>query len=388
MEIFMETQQVFKFLTICSLLSFAIPLIGMDTNRQETVHNPTFLINNPVKALEIAHKVRAEFAKECKWLEEQDVNKLSPQEMYQAIQVIIAKYEQQCPFFLLGECSADFCLLTRTDNPGFRRIFEEIVSDALLKKLQTQPKVEYTSFGSGGMLQDLLIATRTLAQKPDAHLIINLIDINFTPYVASRDLLKDTREISPTYTICLNPIIDQIIDLTHKEWGGDPQTPAHELVTQISGEIFYQEARIKQFVTCLKKMFPDAKITLLVHNTQAEYLSYRKKNNLSYPDVIATADIQDEISLLRRSIGQYRTLISETVTNNPSSKNFFLKYSPQNQLVDILSITPKISWPQQSYKDAQGNEFVVESAVRIDLKDEAAKAIARAIQLAKQVIGS
>jgi len=156
----------------------------------------------------------------------------------------------------------------------------------------------------------------------------------------------------------------------------------------ISGIIFYKETEIKQFVTTLDKMFPDAKINLLVHSSQSDYLDYIKKNSLSYPDILAAADIQDEISLLKRSGSDHLKLASETCKNNPSSQNFLLKYSPENKLVDIITLVPKTSWLQPSYKDEQGNEFVTESAIRVDLKNEAAKAIARAMQIANHLIGT
>ncbi len=112
---------------------------------------------------------------------------------------MIQNYEQKSPIFLLNECFARSCKLSRQHAPQYRNCFDNKTVSTLVEKLQSPDPVHYASFGSGYMFQDLILMTKTLALVPNARLVLHLIDLAYKPPVKFRDFAgAATREIKLT----------------------------------------------------------------------------------------------------------------------------------------------------------------------------------------------
>ena len=126
-----------------------------------------------------------------------------------AFKKVVHDEELKLPICFLGECSDETpwcpCILNRNTNPQFRNLFEDQVRAALVEKIDgLQAPVVYTSFGSGGMFQDFTILVKTLAQKPNAKLHINLIDRQYWLYVDCLHKLNQPRTVGTNYRHLIN----------------------------------------------------------------------------------------------------------------------------------------------------------------------------------------
>lgn len=258
---------------------------------------------------------------------EKNISKLT-----QDLENLYNAHEQRCPIFSLGECTADgwcACVFTRSINPSYRNRFEERTSQLLLEKIvanNNQQAIHYTSFGCGGSLPELIILTKVLAKKPDAKINIHLIEGNTTSYVSAADFLNVSREVTPDQQMLnFEDKFDEYLDFVKKEDGYSAKNLSDDdLKSQIISNVFILQRKYKQFITFLCSTFPRAQLSLSIHNLTDQYLEYIEKHNLIHADVVTAADIQDEMSYLRRGPVSYARLCSQTLKNKPNSSNMWL----------------------------------------------------------------
>lgn len=103
----------------------------------------------------------------------------------------------------------------------------------------------------------------------------------------------------------------------------------------------FEGMKYKQFLSFLQNMFPKAAPTLSIHSSTDEYLQYVDAHKSPYPDVIATADIQDEMSLIKDSMYDYGKLSLLTKKKQPSSINLFLSKGERDLNPEIVTYSLK-----------------------------------------------
>lgn len=275
--------------------------------------------------------------KKVLWLCELDIKdfeKETENKFPQEIITIARRYEKRKnPIFLLTECTREgfgHCLLSREENPKFRNEFEKSVSTALVKKIASSKgkSVHYTSFACGGAFQDLVILSKTLAQKPNANLVIHMIDRKLRPFVIFHDTIGDNRKISPDFAIQV-PENRRATLIENARTIGiddiDDQAVENKLLTYVA----HTHMRFGQMLAFLSHSFPNAKLELHIHDAYEHYLHYVRENGQKYADVITTADIQDDGAA--QAIEDYFELCHTTLEHNAHSENFFLmKTSDKN----------------------------------------------------------
>jgi hypothetical protein len=288
------------------------------------------LLTNPQQSLNDIYKTRHEFDAEAQKEDlenEKDILKLTNK-----IDILVQKYEQKCPIFFFGECnSGGFfpCVFTRSLNPSYRKSFEGRVSKDLLSKINsrqnTQDSVVYTSFGCGGALSEMIILTKVLAKKPDACLDIHLIEGNNICYVKVIDYLNRLREITAQQKsfnaddVLLGNYIKSVIPEKEKK-----EKTEDELKLQIISNSLTIQKKYQQGIAWLTKTFPNARLSLYIHDFTDSYLEYLDKHNLAHADVVAAADIQDDMSHMRKGPENYLTLCKKTLDNKPEALNVWL----------------------------------------------------------------
>lgn len=258
---------------------------------------------------------------------------------------------------LLGECTSHTCRFTRAVQSRYRTFFENSVTQALIELLNSNKQTVYTSFGSGGLFQDLVILTKALAQKPDANIAIHLIDTKFSMYVDCCDMLNTSHQI----------FLDKQLDPTQiplekiRSWQDAKNLKGYshnELMYQAITHSFSTELKIKQFLKWLTVTFPHAKIAVYVHDTASNYIEYVTKNSLVHADIIVAADIEDERSTLQYGPSNFCTLCLKTKKHKKDSKNFWLKIrgSIGASLISIDTQTSKNSI-EIRYSDNDDTEY-------------------------------
>ena len=279
------------------------------------------LIVNPKSVLDHIHHVRDKLAEKYKNKSEKHKSSFIPES---EVEELMKEARQNSPIFLIGECIKEDwgpCLLSRSHAPQYRNHFENETVTTLIKQIESEEApIHYTGFACGGMFQDLVVLTKTLAQKPNASLAIHLIDLEHTPYVACQDLIGPTREVKPTESLDPHKVIDQLMERAKKEkWvnekdcEGDKLEDTKKQFTDICKD--YDE-KAKQFVSYLQRTFPDAQLSLYLHESSDSYLKYRHKHNLPYPHVVTAVDIKDEMSLLKSSTMHFAELVERTLKSN------------------------------------------------------------------------
>lgn len=293
------------------------------------------ILCNPLKALNYIYKIHGQFCSEGK---KSGLDTHPDEEKFDAL---LQKFEKKCPLLFLGECTKESwgaCLLSRTYQQRYRNEFEKKVTNALIKKsnLHTDRAIQYVSFASGGGFQDLVILAKTLAQKPNAKIIIHLIDLKHTIYKAACDLLNDDQEIQKDKLFDYNSISENFI--VNARQRGNMKGSDEEIYNFLKDTCSEIREKNIQFISWLQKMFPKAHLSLYIHDNVKNYLIHRESHDLSLPDVIATADIQDEMSLMYNSTNHYiLDLCLPLLQKDYEIKNYWLLKNNDQEKVKIVS---------------------------------------------------
>jgi len=167
---------------------------------------------------------------------------------------------------------------------------------------------------------DLVIIAKTLAQKPDANLAIHLIDTRDKIYVSHCDFENETRDARQ---VTKDTTVDHA--KLNKIWHTlQAQNISENRFKETVIDNMHEQARHQQFIRYLKTAYPQARLSLYVHGTTDNYLEYVNRHKLPYPSVITTADIQDEMSMISRSIANYEQLCNKTLQHKPEAQALWL----------------------------------------------------------------
>lgn len=302
------------------------------------------LLTNPVVGLTNIYATNEKFCNELRQDGLEDEKNVL--RLMERFEFFIKKYEQENPLFLLGECTQNGffdCVFTRSINPSYREKFEKRVSQKLIEKIssnkQDEGAISYTSFGCGGALSEVIILAKALAKQPDAHLIIHLIEGNNIPYVTAADFLGVSREIKINQK-SLN-FDDKLTE--YKQFmvskGEEIECTDNDLHIRLVSNCIKIQKKNEQILTWLTNTFPDAKLSLFIHEFTDNYFNYLDKHKLPYADVVSTADIQDEMSLLRGSVTNYAKLCIKTLEKKSNACNVWLaKDSCEKVSINSLSL--------------------------------------------------
>lgn len=278
-------------------------------------HLLDILLTHPKSALDQAYAVYDTCIKEA------EGKRVTPENM----QYLRDKYTTKHPLFLLGECTAEDsrpCILSRCYEPNFREQYESRVVTSLGNKLSKLDRpVQYVSFGSGGMFQDHVALTKALAKNPDAKIDVHLIDIKHKYFVACRESLNNTREVD--YMNNTDP--NHVMESARKYCLASNQNISENVLIDLTNDYQYIEFRAQQSIAWLSRTFPQAQLKLYLHDSTASYHAYIDRENIAIPDVIAAADIDDEMSWAYRSGLCYAQLCIRALQRNPLVDNIWLR---------------------------------------------------------------
>lgn len=237
---------------------------------------------------------------------------------------LVAQIEKTVPFFFINECgrhSSEDCLLSRFKNPKLRQKYAEIVSAALIEKInRTEETVKYTTV-STPLFSDLEILTRTLDKKSNAKIAIDVVDI----FHGIFDLF------------CTVQSKDHSLDnLMEKTIGQEELGKMQELVsTPCSSEVKKErlvesfsvgKTRNNQLLNGLRKMFPKADLTLSVYNCVDHYLNHAADDDFLVPDIVCGDDIEHEFDLSDKNFASkaFHELSIAALVANPTAKSILL----------------------------------------------------------------
>ena len=311
----------------------------------ESAHS---LLVDPLRNLRVMNGVKDQFYAEVDY--ERLENELNIPILTSRLEQLFNKYEQECPLFMVDECTTEGeynnedncnpCLFSREHN-SYRTEFEEMVSKKLVEKISLshnrQEPINYTSFGCGDAFLETIIIAKALMHKPDACLNIHFIEGANRPYTSAADYLNVSREINTNQHMLnfgdrLNAYAQQI---KNKEKLNDS---VDEVQSQIVYTSLLVQKKRQQILSWLTKIFPEAKLSLSLHDIVDNYFTYLDKNNLPHADVVAAADIQDWQSIMRKSVTHYVTLCTKTLEKKPDSCNVWLAKDPRDQVsIDCIA---------------------------------------------------
>lgn len=293
------------------------------------------IVSNSVEALDGLNSIDKEFQEA---LDEVAGTREIGLEMLRNKQAIIAQFEQKCPLFLINECQS--CSLTRFQTPQLRDRFESRVVSQVIEKLAHNEIVHYASFGSGSLFQDLVILTKILNQKSNAHLVVHCIDNKYRSAALYQEIAQETRQILPHDSEDIKVLMQKFKQglSTKKNYPDLPDEGLEEFVLYIiqEGRLFHQ---LNAF---MKQNFADARIEIHIHPSVRVYCEYLAKHTMQYPDVLVAADIEDPEN---GGLGaeDYCELCIRTLQNNPSSKNLWLSkyYGDSDAQICTVSLDHK-----------------------------------------------
>ncbi len=236
---------------------------------------------------------------------------------------LIAKYEKKAPLFLLTECDSSKCVMSRICTPEYREEFEfqaaRNVYLALERNSSVQKTTQYVGFGSGEMLLDCCIVSKALMLqklqgKTTLTLDVHLIDPLYSQYKEIRESLHANLEITKNEKV------------TEKLYPYFVTMPAEQFEKAFN-ITFWRENRLDQFLSFFKTHFPEANLSLFIHNSTDEYLDFIKKYNFPFPDSIVAADIQSDSTteeFTTEPLEGYQKLCTFALDKNPAVTTLLL----------------------------------------------------------------
>jgi len=276
------------------------------------------VINDPLSLLISLEKAYQTFLPQIDSLVQEDT--VSTQSFLQQLPKMVAEHKEQAPLFPLAESFFHLSALNRVKNPALRHIFETRAADSLSKAFyeHTDELVSFTSFGSGHCFSTLMILTKALMNKPDAHLHIHIIDSLYTLPVKTRKFLHIGQQVSVDFNI--QDYIEHILPLKYDN---------APLSKNSAYSIVKPEYTVSALLSQLCQQFPQAQLSLFMHSSTYNYLWYLKDHHLPHAHVITAADIKDYDSFGydAESEGDYRLLCRVTLFRNPSSTNIWLDHN-------------------------------------------------------------
>ncbi len=256
-------------------------------------------------------------------------NEVDLQQLAVGYNHLVKEFEQKNPLFFMHECtkqgSLQACPLSRNFIAKARRGFEDHVAKLLLQKasLQEDP-IQYMSFASGGLFQDLMILLKFLKQKPDAKMSIHFVDPQFARYVEIYRQFKEGREISSNKGANdLLPIMDALVQYVRVTWRLDHLND-QEIAKEVMLYFLWEDASFKQLINYLQRLFPQATLSFMVYTHAEDYLNCMSDQDLPYPDVLVSADIEDDKSISNNAPQHFVLLCKKALEEKPNSSNVLL----------------------------------------------------------------
>ncbi|HTM06530.1 MAG TPA: hypothetical protein VL201_04780 [Patescibacteria group bacterium] len=232
------------------------------------------------------------------------------------------------PVFLLGECKKEGCLLDRTLNSEYRKIFQEHFVKAVLPKVKKSLSLYWLSFASGGLFQDLCTACGLLAQYPTLNLSLDLVDLEFEPLVRFLRVTNQGREfdldkcskILESAITADAPIFEKCVNVGRPKHS-DRSINNVDLRTSMMVQIWDNYLILRQFDLFFKRYFLSAKVSIHLYDTVDSYIDNIEKQNI-LPDIVTAVGIASCSS--EKNIDNYQKLCFEILYNNPKIPNICL----------------------------------------------------------------
>lgn len=263
------------------------------------------LLTNPQIVLNYLDSIAPEFQSK---LERTTTDKLA-----QKYEQLKGFYEQKCPIFLLSECQADFCPLSRNNTLSCRKAFEIRMTDVLLEKLNSrtnQNPTEYVSFASGELFQDLVILTRVLAKNPNATMNIHFIDLQFIVHHIINDFMQKSPELSTDSENSLPDKTEELIGRFHEHFPGSETDSDDNVYNKVCGAYTILQGRGLQLAQWTKTTFPNSSLHFYLHADKDRYLNYARENRMN-PDVLVAIDMEET-----SAFNAYRSLHKDALAMN------------------------------------------------------------------------
>lgn len=275
-------------------------------------------------------------------------NENAPKEPLTQMNELIIKFEKKFPLLFVLECARagdNPCPLARETRPKYREHFEKELSTALKQKITCCSKkaAVYTSFASGNLLPELLILIKTLTQFPDAEIALHCIDLCYKEYLSIRALgapnpCEVTLKTNSLPFFLRNK--KAILENARKHLPDCQNKTDFEIEIKLGYRFLANEHLCKQLLTCINKLFPQAKVSIFLYETARDYLACYKKQLVPAPDVISTIDIWDTASVETNAPNDYAKLCLELLQKNPVLKNFWLEsYKEEDVCMQTFSLS-------------------------------------------------
>ncbi len=278
------------------------------------------ITKDPLRALRHMRSIKKDFVKEL----EQFIPTSDTAFNWSYHLMLARQFEQRNALFLLDECpndNSDSCLLNRTTCPHYRQAFEESVAN---KMMRIQPvgntPLQYVSFGSGGLFQDLMVIHKLLKNRSDVALDVHIMDIEYISCIQMHDALGGDRLILPELkehpmvsagAICNDP-------LTHGT-----------IIQGLCGELM-----CKQFIQHVKNSFVQAQFSLRVYKDCDDYINYIERHNIPCADIAVAADIGDSYDEAPKAFALLCKIIA---SKKPDAHNVLLAKNDSNPTIDLVT---------------------------------------------------
>ncbi|HTM06531.1 MAG TPA: hypothetical protein VL201_04785 [Patescibacteria group bacterium] len=266
------------------------------------------LQESPEQLEEFHSEIFDTYFKDCYNLTEENYN-IWPTKVKEA--------EIKSPIFTIKECDTEKCLLSRSMESRYRKYFECCVLKMMDSRINQERNINWVSFGTGALLQDLIIMNKLLTQNTKLSIQLHFIDIIYFELMVFLKSIQNSSGFNVS-TFADDSLLNNLNDLRQCQLLIKEESP------DLKYKIYWQYIGFKQFVEFLCKKFPLATLSFSVHDTADSFLSFVKIDKDKLPDFITAVDIEDRVGREDDPIPSYITLCTEILQLNPESKNIWL----------------------------------------------------------------
>lgn len=246
------------------------------------------------------------------------------------------------PIFHLYECID--CPISRSENFS-RADYELTVIKTGIELYRAKKRaLNYVSFASGGLLQDLLILCQML-ENGVTEINFHSIDIEKEPYISILHGQKQIRAFDalPAYDI--------------KEMAFSHPI-AMRYAARFDTNLYHQHEMVSQFVHWIFYNYPKATVRFFFHAHVNEYMRYCEQNDDMIADLIGACDIADfkpfNTEFERKAVlepygvanAHLQELIRFCLSHNSKLESYFLDIDGtlyHNHIKDVVPVTKKCS---------------------------------------------
>jgi hypothetical protein len=219
------------------------------------------------------------------------------------------------PINLIHECRSCRGIMRSKDNKA-RAEFENAITEEITKQdMHKKEAVNYLSFASGGLFQDLMVLIKACKQGI-REINLHCVDMSYSSYIAAVEHMFGNQ----IEAFAAFPTIEQ---LRTREMT-DALLQKFMEVEESTAKLQIRHEMVSQLALWINQFYPDVKCRIFLHRNAVEYRKYIKAQPGMVADVIAATDLGESQREIDAAMNDLQSLVQTVAWHNPGVTTLFM----------------------------------------------------------------